>query len=543
MPLTFEDLISNKNPSPGQAVSNDFSDLVPQQTSEPSVVGDVLKSAGSGLARGAADLVGLPGTISDAFNNGMSYITGLPQLPQSPLSGNTLRGAASAVTGGATDYQPQTTAGEYASTAGEFVPGAMAFGGGTLGSAVRYGVVPGLASEGAGQLTEGTGYEPYARVAAALVAPVAVGAAGRAITPFPASEARLAQADILANEGVDLTAAQRTGSKSLGYRESELGGPAAADFMERQGEQFTRAALQRAGINADRATPEVMAEGRRAIGQKFDDLASRNNIIPDPQLRQDVVSSVNNYNSGVAESFRAPIVNEIANDIRQQATAGPISGTWYQRTASRIAERARSTSDPDLRNALYDLRGDLDDAMERSIAATNPNDLGGWQQARSQYRNYLTLENAATGAGENAAMGLISPQKLRQATVQTQGRRNYVEGRGDFDELARAGNATMTPLPNSGTASRINARNLGGGALSLLGAGGGASLGGTYGAVAGALAGAALPSAVGQAILSRPGRAYLSNQLLGRTNLADRRTLSVIEALLSQGQSPQKAGQ
>lgn len=547
MPITFEELIAKDSGVP-QAVNRqssgpvDFSELTPQTQAETSVIPDVLKSAGSGIARGTADLIGLPGTIGDAVNNGLSYITGMPRLPQSPLSGETLRGAASYASGGATDYQPQTTAGEYASTAGEFVPGALAFGGGTLGSALKYGVVPGLASEGAGQLTEGTGYEPYARVAAALVAPGAVSLAQRAVTPFPANAERLAQADVLAREGVDLTAGQRTGSNSLRYAESELGGGSAANFMDKQGEQFTKAALSRAGINAERATPEVMEQGLKDIGSKFNGLASRNTLVPDAQMAQDVTDVVANYNSTLAPTFRAPIVENIATDITNEAAKGPISGSWYQKQASRIAEKARGTSNPELKSALYDLRASLDDAMERSISANNQADLGAWQQARTQYRNYITLEKAAAGAGENAALGLISPQKLRQAALQTQGKRNYVTGGGDFGELARAGAATMQPLPNSGTASRLNARNVGMGVSSLLGAGAGAT-GGPIGAVAGALAGSMLPSAAGSAILSRAGRAYLGNQLLGQTNLADPRYSAVIEALLSQGQTPQRSGQ
>jgi len=74
------------------------------------------------------------------------------------------------------------------------------------------------------------------------------GAARRAITPFPTSPERIQAADALAREGVDLTAGQRTGNQGLRYAESELGGGAAGDLMGRQAEQFTSAALRRAGI-------------------------------------------------------------------------------------------------------------------------------------------------------------------------------------------------------------------------------------------------------------------------------------------------------
>jgi len=146
-----------------------------------SALGDIAKSAGSGIAQGAADLIGLPGTIGDAFNNGLSAITGLQAPPPSQFSGQSLRDTASGLTGGATDYKPQTTAGEYAHTAAEFVPGAVVLGGsgGIVGNALKMGVVPGLASEAAGQAAQkyAPSLEPYARFAGAvgggMIAPVA----------------------------------------------------------------------------------------------------------------------------------------------------------------------------------------------------------------------------------------------------------------------------------------------------------------------------------------------------------------------------------
>jgi len=144
---------------------------------------DMLKSAGSGVVQGALDLVGLPGTIQNAFDQSFSKITGdvaslwggkgVPAPPPSQLSGEQLRKGASYLTSGATEYKPETTAGEYTQTAASFVPGAVALGGSgnVVGNAVKYGVVPGLTSEGAGQLAEkyAPSLEPYARVAGALV--------------------------------------------------------------------------------------------------------------------------------------------------------------------------------------------------------------------------------------------------------------------------------------------------------------------------------------------------------------------------------------
>jgi hypothetical protein len=155
----------------------------PQTKDNGSMVGDLIRSGASGLANGALDLVGLPGTIQNAFDSSFSKVTddvaslwggkGVPAPPPSILSGEGLRGLASKASDGATDYKPQTTPGKYAQTVGEFVPGAMIGSGNMLTNIVKYGAIPGIASEAAGQVTEGTKFEPYARVGAALLAPMA----------------------------------------------------------------------------------------------------------------------------------------------------------------------------------------------------------------------------------------------------------------------------------------------------------------------------------------------------------------------------------
>lgn len=346
----------------------------------------------------------------------------------------------------------------------------------------------------------------------------ATNAVRRAVSPVSTSPARQSLVNTLEREGIDVTAGQATGNNTLRYAESEIGGQAAQDIAERQGEQFTRAALSRAGISADRATPDVIDDAFRRIGQNFDDLAARNTLVPDKQLQTDLVDTWRNYMSVTPSSARAPVVAETMKDVNSVLkNGGALDGKAYQSLRSRLDRAARGNRDPELANTLRDFRSSLDDAMERSIAARNPNDLGGWREARNQYRNMLVLEQAATGAGENAAAGIISPSALRNATVSKQGRRNYARGSGDFAELARAGEGVMKAMPQSGTAPRTAVRALGASVPTLLGAGAGGAAGGGMGAVAGAVAGAAIPQVVGKMMMTPTGQAYLRNQLLGGT--------------------------
>lgn len=137
---------------------------------------DFLPSLGTGIAQGAYELATLPVTAfklgSDAANAAARGI-GIPQPipddygfmgPVVGLQQQGREGLASVL------HEPQTTGGEFARTIGEFAPGAVALGPARpLPNLIRYGVLPGLASEGAGQLFEGTSFEPWARAAAAIV--------------------------------------------------------------------------------------------------------------------------------------------------------------------------------------------------------------------------------------------------------------------------------------------------------------------------------------------------------------------------------------
>lgn len=533
MPISFDDLIPQTAPPSAAPSTVQFDDLIPQQPQEPSTMYDVGASLASGVGRGAAGLIGLPGTIGNAINDGLSWATGMQSLPASPFSSEGAQSALSTVTGGASDYQPQTTAGEYAGTVGEFLPGA-ALGGANIANLVRFGVLPGLASEGAGQLTEGSSIEPYARIAAALVAPAVPALASRAISPFSGAinPERQALVNTLRAEGVNPTAGQITGSRGLRFAESELGGGIARSMADDQAKAFTEAAMSRGGQQGI-ASPDNMSAMSARLGQGFNDISARNVLQADTQFGNQLGGVLREYDR-VLPSAQREIVNNMSDDILSVVTqnGGSMPGEVYQATRSRLGRMAQSArnSDPEFSSALRGIRNTLDDAMTRSV---NPDDAAEWARLRSQYGNMKVLEKAATGAGENAAEGMISPAKLRQA-AQTGRQSQYVRGNGDLDSLARAGQI-LSPLPDSGTASRLAVRG-----LMSTPAAAGAIAGGASGDVLtglmGAAAGAAVPAVAGRALMSRPVQSYLTNQLAPNMSTMDPRMLTVIQALISNQQ-------
>lgn len=542
---------------------------VPEQ---PSALSGAYKALDAGVAKGVAGIGGFLGEATNAGSAGIeavsNFITdklGVPRgqlgdpsksvLNKIPTSETVGKAIQDQFYGGAEPYKPQNTTEKYLQTGGEFGVGLL--GGGGLGALGRRAVTqvaaPAVASEAAGQAAENFApqLEPYARVVGAVAGGMAPSALSRLVTPLPVNAERAAAANVLRNEGVtDLTAGQATGRKGLQYLEMERGN--GANMVERQGEQFTRAALRRVGEDAPRATPEVVDRAFARIGQQFDDLAARNSAQIDNRLVHDLGQSLNNYHGLVNAPNRAPVVNNFLNEIYNaaQQNGGMIPGATYQSLRSRMEAAARNLGgNNEARRAVRDMREALDSAMERSIFRSgNAGDLGAWQNARREYRNMLVIEKAATGAGENAAMGIISPAKLREASV-AQGRRGYARGQGEFADLARSGEALMRPLPNSGTPGRLAAQNLGAGTSAIVGAtlggGVGAGLGPAgagVGAALGAAAGAAVPRVVGHLATSRPGRAYLSNQLLTPERLGiDPARAATINALIaSQNQLPRK---
>lgn len=402
------------------------------------------------------------------------------------------------------------------------------------GMAGRYG---GLAADGAAiGVADALGNDRDVMTGAAAGA--ALGAAGQAavglgsklISPLRTPPDRAAAAQVLAREGVPVTAGQKTGSKMVRMSESEIGGTVAEDIFDTQREAFTQAALRRVGENATRATPDVVDNAFSRIGKEFDTLAARNAMIPDPKVAVDLTNIAVDYAGTVAPGMRTPIIEKTVNDVLQLLQTGRMDGTVYKTLRSNLDRFARGTMQPEAKMAARDLIQALDTGMERSILRQNPADAGRWSKVRRQYRNMLVLEQSLAGAGENAAMGLISPAKLRQATVNKQGKRSYVRGDGDFAELSRAGEALLKDMPDSGTASRSAARAIPNLMAGAIGGGTGYAYGGPDAAIGGALTGVVAPHlalyGLSRGLMSQPFQRYLMNDAANRLSPVARQSIA-----------------
>lgn len=487
---------------------------------------DVGRSVLSGLDAGVAGIAGFPADAARGISWAKDYadakLSGRDQDAlaaerdaKAPIPRGALEpwGSGAAHQGSPLNYKPETTGGQYAESVASFAPGALMGPGSLLRRFALGAGVPGLASEGAGELTSGTAAEPYARIAAALASPAL---ASRAITPLGVPAARAPLVATLEREGVPLTAGQRTGSAPLQWMESTLAeapfaGGGATRAMEAQRQGLNRAVARRFGEDADTLTPDVMDRAARRIGDTFEGVSSRNPLQFDAQMGQDIADTIARYGRKLPSQTREAFGNTV-QDIRDQVIAGggAIPGQTYQQARSdltKIAQGARQ-SDPAYSSAMGGLRDALDGAFERSVAGTA--DAGALGQARREYANMKLAERALSGAGVTAAEGNVSPAGLRSA-VAAQDRAAYVRGQGDTADLARAATA-IEPLKNSGT----NPRNMAHHALTVLGsAGAGMAMGvPNETALMAAAAGLMGPAVGGRVLMSPVAQRYLGNDII-----------------------------
>lgn len=198
----------------------------------PSALEDVARSAGIGAVKGAIGIAGAAGDVRDLLSAGVDYAAqhfGIPKDKIESFKNTIYQGAkmmpATAMLAEAPTshdiqskieettgqfYKPKTKAGEYAQTAGEFLPAAF---GGEASAAARVArtLIPAATSETAGQITKGSKLEPVARLLGALAGGGATALASRPGTasrslanqlPDGITESMVVRADALMQEAM-----------------------------------------------------------------------------------------------------------------------------------------------------------------------------------------------------------------------------------------------------------------------------------------------------------------------------------------------------
>jgi hypothetical protein len=434
-------------------------------------------------------------------------------------------------------YKPQTTAEKYLRTVGEFAaPGGLVSKGTRTARAAQI-AAPAIVSETAGQATEGTWAEPYARLAGALAGGTAVNAGTRVVTPAGKTDAvRAKNVAELERQGVDsLLAGQRTGNARIGSLEdasmSLPGGGRTRSVQEKAMEQFTGSALSKIGVTDDvyanlklsgpRATDEVLEYAADQIGKRFENVAKVAKVVPDNQFNSRLNAVVKNYVNSTSQGNRVPKVQAYAQEIATEAgKSGGMNGQKYLAIRSALRKDQRA-GDPALRDAASRLVEQLDAQMIRSAPSNlRPQVAKYIQDNNRQWRDYLAIKNTAARQGEVSSAGILSPQALN-SEIKKQHKNLVSRNDRELGKLARAGDDVLRPLKSSGTAERTQAISLLKSPSSIASGGAGAFFSGGDPLMMGAayLAPLAIQAGTARGISNPTLQRILSNQLVtGKVN-------------------------
>lgn len=274
-------------------------------------------------------------------------------------------------------------------------------------------------------------------------------------------------------------------------RDAPITGGMAANKREAVQEAFNSAVGGTFGAPAPKLTPQVIDTAKQKLGAEFDRIWNNNALQVDPQMVQrmaDLRTQAAKLPKNEGASLTAEIDDLFGKMIPDQTGALYVPGDVANKFQSYIRRRAESSAG--LKNELGDLRREIIDAFNRSVA---PADAAALTLNRSQYKAFKTVEpllNAAEMGVAGRAPGDIPAALLPNAVA-----RSYNRGGGPLAELSQIGSRFIVDrTPKTGGSARAAIQN------TALGA---ALLGGYM--TNPALALAAVPAAAGvQGLLGSP---------------------------------------
>lgn len=377
------------------------------------------------------------------------------------------------LTGGATEYKPQTVPGEYTGTIAEFGGGALALPiGGPIRSIVQS-LVPALASETAGQTARNYApeYENLARFAAALGAPVVASSITQPITRrmtlgppdqiygnVPGSQ-RSQNVDLLKQMGMgNITAGQQTGSAQL-QRLEDVVEPTLSQKID-----LTKMVLQRAGIDDGMATPNVITKRRNELGNIFDEAEASVKEGFDISEGEKLLSLFDDANNMLSQGKIVGKTKQIIDAFSDSSVSGEIVSVAQLKKArfdlNKVMQQSLKSQDQVNYNLANDVLEVVDDMIERNVLKYNPKLVPQLTKARTDYRALLTAERAVSGKGTDAASGIITPNALDTAVKVREGVTATTRVRGtDVADISRAASEVLSSLPTVAAGSR---RDIGG---------------------------------------------------------------------------------
>lgn len=119
------------------------------------------------------------------------------------------------------------------------------------------------------------------------------------------------------------------------------------------------------GEDTSKITPSVYDAAKKRIGGIFNDLAGRNELVPDIDLRNEIDTIIQDANDFGGKEITNGL-NELVSRIAKQSSGGSLPGQAYQSIDTKLTGLMK----PGGKDSLYygRLRDALREGMDRSIS-------------------------------------------------------------------------------------------------------------------------------------------------------------------------------
>ena len=283
--------------------------------------------------------------------------------------------------------------------------------------------------------------------------------------------ARAALAEAAVNKyGIPIRGSQISESPFAKLADSAIGKMPLSGLEAQNAEQrtaFTRAVAKTMGQDADNLTPQVMSKARTDLGNTYNTIKARTNVMADDEFVNDLGKVETEAQQVITPQEFAPIKQQMDNILGKVGDDGTISGDAYKALTSKGSplDKATESSNPNIRFYARKVEDALSGALTRSAT---PEDQALLNQTNRQWKNMRTVQELASKAGIE---GEISPPLLLNAVRKSYKDMAYT-GAGDIGELADIGQQFLKESPSSTTAERLLLYRL----LETVGAGGAGGL-------------------------------------------------------------------
>lgn len=228
--------------------------------------------------------------------------------------------------------------------------------------------------------------------------------------------------------------------KTLASTMSYLPFSGAGKVNQSQQEAFNKAVGRSFGLeDAKTLSDEAMTAARNKVSGIYEDVYSRNSVVPDTKLFIELGKLKRQIGSDLTDDA-AKVANAQIEKIISSMKSGSMTGQKYQRLRGELAKVAASNQGA--ASAIKDTRLALDKVANRSVGGDDSKLLS---KANSQWAN-LNLAKDALKQVEGAK-GNVRPASLWNLIKKG--------STPEMRELAKVGQFIKDPVPDSGTAGRL----------------------------------------------------------------------------------------